>query len=165
MAALPPTTGVEATAQQILAHFSTYTPAPEIQFHVAGYDSTASPPEQHVWSVNVSAQQVARLNKKDVFGANWGGEIDILVRLVQRAQIMDSSGNSLGSAPYFQIPWPFFTLQDAIDFAFFAVDATIAAIRFQPRPKTVGGPVDVLVIKPDGPRWIRRKELGVPKGG
>ncbi|PYL08483.1 MAG: hypothetical protein DME34_04505 [Verrucomicrobia bacterium] len=61
--------------------------------------------------------------------------------------------------PHFNIPFQFFTLQDAIDFAVFAVRSTIDAIRFQPRAKTVGGPIDVLIIKPTGAAWIQRKEL------
>jgi hypothetical protein len=36
-------------------------------------------------------------------------------------------------------------------------------MRFQPRPRTVGGPVDVLAITPEGARWVHRKELGVSR--
>jgi len=50
-------------------------------------------------------------------------------------------------------------LQDAVDFSIFAIRTTIDAIRFQARPKNVGGPIDVLVITPDGAEWIQRKEL------
>jgi hypothetical protein len=50
------------------------------------------------------------------------------------------------------------TIQDAIDFAIYAVRTTIDTMRFQARPKNVGGPVDVLLISPDEPpRWIQRK--------
>ena len=31
-------------------------------------------------------------------------------------------------------------------------------MRFQPRPKTVGGPIDLLSIKPDACEWLNRKE-------
>ncbi|MFW6363069.1 MAG: hypothetical protein ACOC0D_04405, partial [Spirochaeta sp.] len=60
---------------------------------------------------------------------------------------------------YQRIPFEFFTLQDAIDFSVFAVRSTIEAIRFMPRPKTVGGPIDILAITPSESRWIQRKEL------
>lgn len=56
--------------------------------------------------------------------------------------------------PHFQIPWQFFTLQDAIDFAVYAIRTTIDSVRFLPRPKTVGGPIDVLVIRPHESEWI-----------
>jgi hypothetical protein len=32
-------------------------------------------------------------------------------------------------------------------------------MRFQARPKTVGGPIDVLLITAEGGRFIRRKEI------
>jgi len=50
-------------------------------------------------------------------------------------------------------------LQDAIDFSIFAIRTTIDTIRFQPRPKTVGGPIDVLVIKPEETIWVQHKAL------
>jgi hypothetical protein len=56
-------------------------------------------------------------------------------------------------------------VQDAIDFAIYAVRATIDTMRFEARPKNVGGPIDVLLITPQGSRWIQRKELhGQPPG-
>jgi len=38
-------------------------------------------------------------------------------------------------------------------------------MRFQARPKNVGGPIDVLLLTPEEARWIQRKELSgtVPK--
>jgi hypothetical protein len=54
-------------------------------------------------------------------------------------------------------------LQDAIDFAIYAVKVTRDTMRFLAKIKTVGGPVDVLIIKPgQGPgraAWIQRKDL------
>jgi hypothetical protein len=50
-------------------------------------------------------------------------------------------------------------LQDAIDFAIYAVKTTRDTMRFQTRFKTVGGPVDVLVIKPEKAFLVQRKEL------
>jgi len=32
-------------------------------------------------------------------------------------------------------------------------------MRFQARPKNVGGPIDVLTLTPEGVKWIQRKEL------
>jgi hypothetical protein len=49
--------------------------------------------------------------------------------------------------------------QDAIDCANFAIRATIDTMRFQAREKTVGGPVDILVIAPDNAHWIAQKQL------
>jgi len=57
------------------------------------------------------------------------------------------------------IMWDAMALQDAIDFSIYAIRTTIDTMRFQARPKNVGGPIDVLVITPDGSKWIQRKEL------
>jgi hypothetical protein len=91
-------------------------------------------------------------------GAAWDGEGDILARLFQPVFIKDNNGD-YQQLPQFQIPWQFFTLQDAIDFAVYAIRTTIDSVRFLPRAKTVGGPIDVLVIQPNEAKWISKKEL------
>ena len=54
------------------------------------------------------------------------------------------------------------TVLDAIDFAVYAVRSTVDSIRFiATRSKTVGGPIDVLVIKPREAFWVQRKTLKV----
>lgn len=93
-------------------------------------------------------------------GVSWGGEGDILSRIIKPAFSQDSQGN-YQPYPNHQIPYQFFTLQDAIDFSVYAIRTTTDTIRFQPRAKTVGGPIDVLVIKPDEVKWVQKKELKV----
>ena len=70
----------------------------------------------------------------------------------------DKSGReiSLGDT---KVPWGLFTLQDAIDFAQYAVDITIKTMHYSNVVETVGGPIDILVIKPDKAFWIQHKEL------
>ena len=148
----------ETIARGLRDYFRGLTPLPKTFFHVAGYQASDSTLEQQVWTVDVAGDQVARLDTSSQ-GASWGGESDILARLVQPVGILDSSGAVQSVLPHFGIPFQYFTLQDAIDFAVFALRATIDAIRFQPRPKTVGGPIDILVIKPGSAQWVQRKEL------
>ena len=50
-------------------------------------------------------------------------------------------------------------LPDAIDFAIHLLRTPIATLRFEPRYPSVGGPIDVLVVTPDGMEWVQRKEL------
>ncbi len=111
----------------------------------------------------MSTGQIERTNIDDsdsttVRGARWGGEIDTLIRLVQPVFVTGRQGG-FDQLPYHQVLWQYFTLQDAIDFAIYAVRSTIDSLRFQPRPKTVGGPIDVLVIKPDEAFWVQKKEI------
>ena len=150
---------VDEVPQALLDHFRRLEPTPDTKFHVAGYAKENGHIEQRVWHVSVLQNQVRRLNPPGQPGASWGGEADILARLIQPVGTLDQDGKLIAPMPYHQIPWQFFTLQDAIDFCIFAVRSTIDAIRFQPRPKTVGGPIDVLVIKPDRAFWVQRKEL------
>ena len=91
-------------------------------------------------------------------GALWDGETDILKRLVKDVAIKTSAG-TYAELKFYNIGFNFFTLQDAIDFAQYAVDSTIKTMYFQNRVKTVGGPIDILVIKPNGAFWVQRKEL------
>ena len=152
---------VEQVADEILKYFKAQQPVPATFFHVAGYKKTGNTSEQHVWQVSVAQGTKTKLNPPGEQGAWWGGESDILSRLILPVGFLDPAGNVKERHPIFNIPWGFFTLQDAIDFATFAVRSTIEALRFQPRAKTVGGPIDVLVIKPTGASWVQRKELRV----
>jgi hypothetical protein len=159
-----PPASVQEAAQRLATHFGAFQPRPATQFHVAGYSKPADgEPGQEVWHVDVANGAVTRMNNGTNQGASWGGEGDILGRLIQPVAQVDAAGQVVQLFPYLQIPWEFFTLQDAIDFAVFAVRSTIEAIRFQPRAKTVGGPIDVLVIRPDGAVWVQRKELHVDR--
>jgi len=144
---------------KILAFFKQFTPPPEAQFHVAGYLKENSKDEQHVWLVDVARNHKQKVNPNDKQGAQWGGEGDIMARLIQPVAVLDEKGSIKDKMPLFPIPFAFFTLQDAIDFSIFSVQSTINAIRFEPRPKTVGGSIDVLVIKPTEALWVQRKEL------
>ena len=54
-----------------------------------------------------------------------------------------------------------FTLQDAVDFAIYAIRTTIETIRFKSEPLTVAEPIDVLVITPDKAEWLQHKKLHV----
>jgi hypothetical protein len=149
---------VDAVAAKLLAYFRGLATPPPSCFHVAGYKVVSGLPEQQVWAVSVADNSCIQLNPPGEQGAAWGGESDILVRLLQPVETKDQLG-AYTPLPPFPIPWNFFTLQDAIDFAIYAVRTTIDTMRFQPRPKTVGGPIDVLVLKPAEAVWVQRKEL------
>jgi hypothetical protein len=68
----------------------------------------------------------------------------------------DASGN-YKQVPFYGVPWTWFTLQDAIDFAIYAVRFTADTIKFTTRLRTVGGPIDVLTIRPGGAEWLQQK--------
>ena len=149
-------------ANKLNEYFRTYNPIPDTGFHISGYEEVEGKFKQKIFRVTPFHNLVTLINPEntngDTQGASWDGEGDILTRLLQPVFTVDSNGQNQ-PIPYFPIPWQFFTLQDAIDFAVYAIRTTIDSVRFQPRPKTVGGPIDILVIKPTESLWISKKEL------
>lgn len=109
--------------------------------------------EQKLYKVMTATDGIESIDTK-IQGAIWDGEIDVLSRVLTTMYV--KNGNAL---PDYPIPFNHFTIQDAIDFAKYAIQTTIDTMRFQQRGKTVGGPIDVLIIKPDNAFWIARKEL------
>jgi hypothetical protein len=150
---------VDQVAQELLTYFRDFPKPPEVGFLVAGYKKADSVPEQHIWEALIAQNRTERLNQPGVPGAAWRGETDVMRRLIQPVFLQTQGGYI--PIQHHQIQWGFFTLQDAIDYAIYAVKTTIDTMRFHPRPKTVGGPIDVLVIKPDRAWWVQRKELHV----
>ncbi len=130
-------------------------PQADSAFHVAGFKRAGKKSIPYVFYCHVEKdmierQNVARQSEKVVHGATWGGQADIIASVLQPTQ----------AQPKPPIIWDAMTVQDAVDFAIYAVRTTIDTMRFQARPKNVGGPVDVLVIGPDEPpQWIQRKEF------
>lgn len=151
---------VPRVADELSVYFKGLGVRPATLFHVAGYDRGNAGLEQNVFLVDPAAGNVTRLNPPNRQGANWGGEIDVLQRLLNEVTLTPAGGQPT-PLPFFGVPFEFFTLQDAIDFAAYGIRSTIETLRFQAREKTVGGPVDVLVITPDSSQWIAKKELAV----
>jgi hypothetical protein len=52
-------------------------------------------------------------------------------------------------------------LQDAVDFANFAIQLTIGTFRFALGPPICGGDVDIAVITPAAFHWAQRKQWSV----
>ena len=147
----------DKVADEIINYFNLQSIVPDTQFCVAGYEKSKQ--IQQVYHVVVKSKIKNMINNIDPYGAWWAGEIDIISRILNpSAEVDPANGNAIKAIhPFIQIPFNYFTLQDAIDFSVYAVRTTIDTIRFQPRPKTVGGPIDVLVIKPTEAKWIKKK--------
>lgn len=153
---------IQAVPKQLLDYFRSFKVVPETGFHVAGYVNENGRQIPHLWRIWISQNIVNEMIHPGQQGAAWDGETEIMTRLISPITIMQKDEKQI-SLPEAPVPWPFFTLQDAIDFAIYAVKVTRDTMRFLARIKTVGGPVDVLIIKPgqgqDRAVWIQRKEL------
>lgn len=153
---------VETIAKKVLDFFRKDFPTADTGFHIAGYKKEDKISMPYVFYVHISKNIIERRNLKPdkaiSYGATWSGQIDILSGILQPSLIPGPDGKpqQLNKAP---IIWDAITLQDAIDFSIYAIRTTIDTIRFQARPKNVGGYIDVLVITPDFAKWIQHKEL------
>lgn len=152
---------VDEVPEALIRYFRQLEVPPDSGFLVAGYKTEAASdggPEQHVWEALVKTERITRINKPGQWGAAWRGTTDILTRLLMPVGLRQPDGE-YQALPHFPIQWSYFTLQDAIDYAQYAVKVTADTMRFHLRPKTVGGPVDVLVIKPGAAFWVKYKDL------
>lgn len=147
---------VDQMKDSIRTYFRSLNAQLNTNFILAGYvKDTEGNITPHCYRVNIAADTVEDRSSNP---ALWDGEISIISRLTTPLYIKNDDGTYTEHAKN-DILWQYFTLQDAIDFARYAVQVTIDTMRFQKTVKTVGGPVDVLVIRPEGGKWISRKEL------
>ena len=134
----------------------------KLGFQVAGFRSENGMEVEHVWVLDVAGNSSARVNVQagtavTIFGANWGGEPDVMSRLVNCTEVQQ--GTARVAVTPCQVPYNVMTVQDAIDYALYAVRTTIDTMRFEARLKTVGGPIDCLLMTPEKAEWIQRKRL------
>jgi len=154
---------VTTIPEKLVGYFKKSFPNADAGFHVAGYKKEAKSSIPYVYRCHVAKNMVERRNVKPdgplAYGASWSGQIDVLTSIISPVMVKDEKGANKvirASAP---IIWDAMTLQDAIDFSIYAIRTTIDTMRFQARPKNVGGPIDVLVLTPEESKWIQRKEL------
>lgn len=154
-------------------------------FQVCGYEDSGENKVQKVYRVYAGPNsRIEEQATNASQGALWDGETIVLSKLIkqqiiapqiieatninlnnpdgsvsilEKAAILDK--NKMNILPEAPIAWQFMSLQDAVDFAKFAIETTINAMRFQSINKTVGGPIDILIIKPNGAKWLQHKTL------
>ena len=139
--------------QLLLNYFQSLPTVPATIFHVCGYGGETG--GGLFYRVIPKRMLIEDLAERALI---WDGEGDILARILSPVEIKASSeqGKAL---PDYPVPLNLFTLQDAVDFADYAVKMTAETMKFQLRPKTVGGAVDILVLQPGESRWLRKKTL------
>ncbi|MEK7652001.1 MAG: hypothetical protein AAB351_02230 [Patescibacteria group bacterium] len=148
---------------------------------VAGYNTDGS---HEVYNVYVPGDNILRRDSTQrgmEYGANWIGQTDVVSRIVKgwdprifNTPFISESIKIKGQTEIekqlntleYAINWGSMPLQDAIDFSVLAIQTTSAIQRFsdgiQADPGDipgVGGPIDILVLTPEGSKWIKQKEL------
>lgn len=155
---------VKSVANKIVDFMSTQFGKVDTGFHVCGYKKEDKTSVPYVYYCHVGRNEISRKNVKQdkstiAYGATWSGQADVISGLVNPVVVADKEGNKRMIRPFYPVTWTAMSLQDAIDFSIFAVRTTIDIIRFQARPKNVGGPIDVLALTPDWNKWVEEKEL------
>ena len=148
---------IENMPQLIIDYFNKQSMIPDTKFIVAGYDTFDGQKVQTIFKLNVKSKKTERMDTSSQ-GATWDGETLTLTRLIQNVAIKKKDNQYL-DLPFEDILWSYFTLQDAIDFARYAVETTIQTMRFKNVVETVGGSGDVLVITPDKTSWLQKESL------
>jgi len=150
---------------------------------VAGYNTDGS---HEVYNIYVPGENIKRRDSNQrgmEYGANWIGQTDVVSRIVKgwdprifntpfvndaiKTKGQPEVEKQLNSLEY-AINWGAMPLQDAVDFSVLAIQTTSAIQRFSDGVQAdpgdmpgVGGPVDVLVLTPDGAKWIKQKEVRI----
>jgi hypothetical protein len=146
---LTPEDDVLSVGDKFLIYFQTNFPGVAVGYHIAGYrtENRASMPYVLVGHTirepglkRVNADGKANLQ----YGITRAGDTLVANRLIDQNYL-----------PLFAA----MPLQDAVDYAVHLIRTTIDTMRFEPRFPSVGGPIDVLVVTPDGLQWVQRKEL------
>jgi len=165
-------------------HFPNEAVAPgsiAVRFIVAGYDPGSRLGVLYEVNAPGTAPQNPVWNSATNSGPSWIGQDDVAGRifngfdgrmlslpLLQAANQAGTALPALGQLLYI-VNWHTMTLQDAIDFVTGMIQITATIQRFadgivmQPGGVPgVGGPIDVVVIRPGGKvEWIARKALQV----
>lgn len=179
-------TSINEIPQLLLAYFDKIDKNSVTIFHVCGYEKNDEKLIQHAYRVVTGARKsITEMIQSDGYGAFWNGEISCLTKLlssqivnpqfievdnlvlqlngaapvnISKALVLDAS--TIEAYDKTNIAWEYMSLQDAIDFSRYAIETTVKTMQFQSVAKTVGGPIDILTITPNGARWIKHKKIG-----
>lgn len=154
---------VDTIPRKLVEYLRKPFPNADAGFHVAGYKREGKIGVPRVYSCHLAQNVVEIRNRKPdgtpAYGATWSGQGDVLSSIVTPVVVKDDKGNDKVVRSPAPIVWDAMPLQDAIDFSIYAIRTTIDTMRFQARPKNVGGPIDVLVLTTEEAKWIQRKGL------
>lgn len=154
---------------------------PLLGLSVGGFETDSFFAKQYEWSFPSCAEprevRPDLPNGNPNFGANWFGETEALIRLIKgKSQAGLNDLINRGVDPKIAMEWaqaqnadlPLIfdgmPLQDAIDFAKFAIELTIGISRFSQGANTCGGDIDIAVIRPHGVKWHQRKAWSLKDG-
>lgn len=161
-----------------LQHWQMAMPAeytgPGMSFVVAGFD--AGEPYGRVFFIEIPGKPdpTEHYAAPGEFGITWGGQREIVDRLLQGfdgrlGEVLSTATfpaeqqakvQSILNAIKMPIPLQAMPLQDCVDLAIFFIRTTISAQRLTLGLRGVGGPIDVATItRQEGLRFVQRKQI------
>lgn len=151
-------TNIEDMPKLIKEYFNSIDSSLDSTFIIAGYKKEEEKYIQKIYSVRTSVEEVEVINTESQ-GAVWKGETLTLTKLLTPVYVKEMNKENYILLPMSEIAWNLYTLQDAVDFAKYGIKTTIDTLKFQAVPETVGGAIDILIIKPESVEWLQKKEL------
>lgn len=152
---------VVTIADKILDYFKKSFPTANTTIHVCGFKKEEKASTPYVFAIHIGRSEKERKNikpnKEITYGVAWSGEGDIVARLLIAP--LPRKDKPEETIPPIPVMYPAMTPQDAVDFAIYLTRTTIETMRFQARPKSVGGTIDVLLITPEEAKWIQKKTV------
>lgn len=177
-------TSVTEVANKLKEYIENIDKNIEVHFIVAGYLKVKrNEISQAIYHVITGSNGLIERVHENCSGALWDGESEVLTRLIKKLYFasdpievnnltlnIDNKSVNIGDAIILRkdssimfndndVLWDMMTLQDAIDFVRYAITTTIETMRFSNVDKTVGGPIDILVITSNESKWITHKYL------
>ena len=151
---------------------------PLLGLFVGGYSALKFFAEEFLYEFPSSKRLERRRSDKPDgrpwFGADWFGQTDALTRLVKGydyaainelvnrgadpAIVNKWLEDNVGELPLIFDGMP---IQDAVDFANYAVQVSIGRFRFGAGPPLCGGDIDIAVVTPDSFEWAQRKRWSI----
>ena len=128
-------------------------------FIIAGYKKEGEKDVQKIYRVRTHMEAIEMVNTSAGQGALWDGEVLTLTKLLTPVYAKNPNTGAFEPMPIPEFAWNYYTLQDAIDFAKYGIKTTMDTMRFQIAIESVGGPIDILIIRPGEAEWLERKEL------
>lgn len=162
-------------AQQWVAVMPANYVGPPMTFVVGGYDEGAAYGRVFTFDIPQPAAVVEQHPGPDAFGITWGGQRELVDRLIQGfdPRVLQIVSNTLHATPaqmtqlgqnllalQMAIPLQAMALQDCVDLAIFFIRTTISGQKLTVGIRGCGGPIDVATItRREGLRWVQRKTI------
>lgn len=148
---------------------------PPMTFVVAGFDERQAYGEVRLFEIPNAPRPVLRTGV-DGFGMTWGGQLDIVSRIVHGfdpsfadllartsknpKETVEQWLQSVRNELELSVPYEFLPLQDCINLAAAMVRTTMVFQDTAVRLRGVGGPIDIAVItRVEGLQFVQRKAL------